>query len=396
MTSDFYRTFEDKHRGTRDLITSRLRIYLPFVEPLLAYYPKGNAIDLGCGRGEWLELALAAGFDAIGIDLDVGMLAQCHARQLPVRQADALEVLRTLPADSHALISAFHVAEHLSFVQLELLVNESLRVLQPGGLLILESPNSENLMVGTSSFYLDPTHNRPVHPQLLSFLMEYTGFARSQVLRLNEDPGLLSKRAIRLYDVLAGASPDFAVIAQKSAPTEILATFDREFNAQHGLPLHRLANHYDELLDRRLERLDSRAQIQLKALSAEIDGLRGHVVYLESLLNQSHGTTRTQRVLTHVRSLAGRILRRSMPMLRTAVVRIPWAKHAALAVLRSSPRLANFIGRFLPPGQAPVPSTLSAPQHFEDLRSVRIMRAVSALPSSAQSVTFLEIGDHAK
>lgn len=392
MTSDFYRTFEDKYRGSRDLIKSRLRIYLPFVEPLLAYYPEGRAIDLGCGRGEWLELAHAAGFDALGIDLDAGMLEQCQARQLPARQADALEVLRSLPTDSHAVVSAFHVVEHLEFAQLELLVNESLRVLQPGGLLLLESPNPENLVVGTSSFYLDPTHNRPIHPQLLSFLVEYAGFARSRVLRLSEDPGLLRKRSVGLYDVLAGASPDFAVIAQKSAPAEILSTFDREFNAQHGLTLARLANHYDDFLDRRLERLGSEVQTRLKELSAEVDGLRGHVMHLETILMQSQRNTSMRRLLTRVRSLAGRVLRRGMPPLRTAVARMPLVKRLASSMLRSSPSLANFVARFLP---APLPDP-STPRRFEDLRSVRIMRAVSALPGNAQSVTFLEIGEHAK
>lgn len=394
MTPDFYHAFEDKYRGSRDLIKSRLQVYIPFVEPLLAHYPKANTIDLGCGRGEWLELALAAGFDAQGIDLDAGMLAHCQARQLPARQADALEVLRTLPTSSQAVVSAFHVVEHIDLAQLELLVKESLRVLLPGGLLILESPNSENLTVGTSSFYLDPTHNRPVHPQLLSFLVEYAGFARSRVLRLSEDPELLRKRALGLYDVLAGASPDFAVIAQKPAPAEILATFDQVFETHHGLALTQVAHHYDELLDRRLERVDNRAQIRLKELATEIDDLRGYVVHLEAMLKQHHETARMRPALARTRALAGRALRRGMPLLRAGIARVPPIKRAASAVLRSSPWLAGLITRFLPtPPQALLPS---APQRFEDLRSVRVMRAVSTLPDNTQSVTFLEIGDHAK
>lgn len=406
MTPDFYHAFEDRYRGSRDLIKSRLQVYIPFVQPLLAHYPKASAIDLGCGRGEWLELALAAGFDANGVDLDAGMLAHCQAHQLPARQADALEVLRTLPTSSQAFVSAIHVVEHIDFAQLELLVNESLRVLLPGGLLILESPNSENLTVGTSSFYLDPTHNRPVHPQLLSFLVEYAGFARSRVLRLSEDPELIRKRALGLYDVFAGASPDFAVIAQKPAPAEILATFDHEFHTQHGLALTQLAHHYDELLEhrlgrvelleQRLARVDNRAQSRLEELAGEIDSIRGQVVHLEALLKQHQEAARMHPALTRTRALVGRALRRGMPLLRAGIAHVPPIKRAASAVLRSSPWLANLITRFLPPPPPPPHPLPCAPQRFEDLRSVRVMHAVAALPDNTQSVTFLEIGDHAK
>ena len=77
MSSDFYRAFEDRYRGSRDLIKSRLRVYLPFVEPLKALYSDCIAVDLGCGRGEWLELLKEKGIGAHGVDLDDGMLSAC-------------------------------------------------------------------------------------------------------------------------------------------------------------------------------------------------------------------------------------------------------------------------------------------------------------------------------
>ena len=74
MIDGFYRAFEDKHRGSRALIKERQRVYLPLIQPLVTLYPDAAALDLGCGRGEWLELLVETGFKAQGIDLDDGML----------------------------------------------------------------------------------------------------------------------------------------------------------------------------------------------------------------------------------------------------------------------------------------------------------------------------------
>ena len=101
-------------------------------------------------------------------------------------------------------------------------VAQALRVLVPGGVLILETPNPENLVVGTSSFYLDPTHERPLPWQLLSFLAEHHGFERVKTLRMQESAHLAARvarhEALSLMDVLGGASPDYAIVAQKAAP----------------------------------------------------------------------------------------------------------------------------------------------------------------------------------
>ncbi|MGE9641913.1 class I SAM-dependent methyltransferase, partial [Escherichia coli] len=78
------------------------------------------------------------------------------------------------------------MVEHIGFANVQLLIEESFRVLKPGGLLILETPNPENIVVASSSFYLDPTHTQPIPNQLLAFLTEYTGFNRTKILRLQE------------------------------------------------------------------------------------------------------------------------------------------------------------------------------------------------------------------
>ena len=137
----------------------------------------------GCGtsigsRGTE-ALLTEAGFNARGVDLDDEMLSPCRDRGLSVSVGDALSCLRDLPDASQVVVSGFHLVEHIPFSDLQMLIQEAMRVLKPAGLLILETPNPENLVVGTCSFYLDPTYPRPIPPGLLEFLPEVQGFVRS-------------------------------------------------------------------------------------------------------------------------------------------------------------------------------------------------------------------------
>ena len=257
-STDFYRAFEERHRGPRKLSRSRLQVYQPFITPLLGIYQPANAIDLGCGRGEWLELLQDTGFAPQGVDLDAGMLAACTERGLPVTQGDALSHLQSLDDASQCIVSGFHIAEHLTFDHLKALVQQAFRVLKAGGLLILETPNPENLVVGASNFYLDPTHLRPLPPPLLSFLPEYHGFARVRTLRLQEQPELRQRSDITLMDVLGGVSPDYAVVAQKAAAPDVMERFDTVFDTHYGIDLNDLAGRYDGTLQRRMVALDQR------------------------------------------------------------------------------------------------------------------------------------------
>jgi O-antigen chain-terminating methyltransferase len=248
MTLPFYRAFEDRYRGARDTIKDRLRAYAPFTVPLLASQPGAPALDLGCGRGEWLELLGEQGFAARGIDLDEGMLAACRERGLAVQNMDALAALRACADGSLAMVSSFHLVEHLPFEVVQQLIAEALRVLQPGGLLVMETPNPENLTVGATSFYMDPTHLHPLPPNLLSFATEHAGFARCKVVRLQEDPRLHGDVELGLITVLEGVSPDYAVVAQKSAAPDTLAAFDGAFATEFGITLSGLAARYQQQL----------------------------------------------------------------------------------------------------------------------------------------------------
>lgn len=257
-STGFYRAFEERYRGSRELIGKRLEVYLPFITPLKDLYTPTLAIDLGCGRGEWLELLAREGFMPEGVDLDDGMLAACRERGLPASHGEAIERLRALKDESQCIVSGFHIAEHMAFDDLEHLVVEALRVLRPGGLLILETPNPENVEVGTNSFYLDPTHLRPIPPLLLSFLPAHHGYARCKTLRLQEAPDLVDRHQVGLLDVLAGVSPDYAIVAQKNADANLLKPFDPAFDARYGVGLEQLACRYDTAIKHRMDALNER------------------------------------------------------------------------------------------------------------------------------------------
>ncbi len=241
----FYKAFEDRFRGPRELILERLKVYLPLIEPLKSLYPDNRAIDLGCGRGEWLQLIDSNGFKAHGVDIDEAMVENAKEFGLSVELRDALEYLKSLSDNSVSIVTAFHLAEHISFDTLQGLIIESLRVLKPAGLMILETPNPENVAVGSSTFYLDPTHLKPLPLAFLSYLPEYYGFARVNVFRLNGT--VIDDSNISLLSIINGVSPDYSVIAQKKASPSMLKEFDGEFYKKLGVSLEELAIRYEQM-----------------------------------------------------------------------------------------------------------------------------------------------------
>jgi len=280
-TKDFYRAFEEKHRGSRELIKERVSVYLPFVLPLKELYPDVTSLDIGCGRGEWLELLKEKNILSQGIDLDEGMLEACNTLGLNVQKGEGIAYLKAQTDASMSIITAFHVVEHISFEDLQCLIEEALRVLVPGGLLIMETPNPENIKVGTENFYLDPTHLKPIPSSLLSFLPEYYGYERTKVLRLQESKNLLDNHNLSLQEVLAGVSPDYAVIAQKEARKEIVSQLDEAFSKDFGLSLEALSDRFENrirYLELKVEEAEQTAlQAEVKASETEYRALQTEV-----------------------------------------------------------------------------------------------------------------------
>ncbi|CAB3760129.1 class I SAM-dependent methyltransferase [Paraburkholderia humisilvae] len=235
VTDDFYRALEDRFRGSRDVIKRRQSVYLPFVEALAPRVQK-KMLDVGCGRGEWLELMAERGVPAEGLDLNEDFVKAGVEMGLSVFKADAMQHLKTQADGSYALLSAFHVVEHLGFNQLLAFLKEAYRVVDDGGAILLETPNPANLVVGACTFYLDPTHERPIPSILLAFAAEYSGFARAIVVPVNRGeidnslqlmPGELLgatviNKVVSALDQNLMQAPDYAVIAFKNQDAELI------------------------------------------------------------------------------------------------------------------------------------------------------------------------------
>ena len=210
-----YAAFEDEFRGERQEIKDRLAVYLPILKT--AGIQQG-VLDVGCGRGEWLELLRDAGVVASGVDHNRVHVARCREAGLKVEESDALVYLGNLGDGTLKAITSFHLVEHLPFETLIRLLDEFVRVLTRGGLVILETPNPENFMVGSHTFYTDPTHRNPIPSHTLKFLLESRGFSRTEIIRLRPwDEARIEgdSEIVKRFNEYFYSSPDYAITAWK-------------------------------------------------------------------------------------------------------------------------------------------------------------------------------------
>jgi SAM-dependent methyltransferase len=182
LLDSLYRSLENELRGTPAEIKEDVKAYLPV---LRAAEITADVLDIGCGRGEWLEVLGEAGIQARGVDSNRILVRQCQELNLDVTEAEALTYLRTLKEQSLSAVTALHFAEHLTLQNLVSFLDEAARTLKPQGLLILETPNPENLLVGSCNFYLDPTHKNPIPIPTLKLLVEARGFQCQEIMKLH-------------------------------------------------------------------------------------------------------------------------------------------------------------------------------------------------------------------
>ena len=242
----FYKSFEDKFRGQRSEIKKRLLAYEPFLQILKQNNENPTAVDLGCGRGEWLEILKQNGFAARGCDVSEEMLKECEKNALEAKNQGAIEFLSELEDSSLALVSAFQLVEHLEFSELCELIKQARRVLKDGGILILETPNPENLRVATLNFYLDATHVKPIPPMLLEYLCEFEGFNNTFMMRLNSNLSFsedLENQNVTLRDVLSSVGLDYAVLGLKNGDEKTCEAFLNA--AKSGYSFEELADRFD-------------------------------------------------------------------------------------------------------------------------------------------------------
>ena len=217
----FYLAFENECRGDEAEIREQLGFYLPRVTANRAVTDATPLLDIGSGRGEWLALLRDEAIPARGVDISRVLVEHCRQQALQVELADAIDYLRRQTAGSIGMVTSFHLIEHLPFDRLFALVEECWRVLVPGGAVIFETPNPENLMVGSHTFYHDPTHRNPVTPTLIEFLLRHLGFVDLELPRLHPYPSAARLKGMdplteRVNGAFCGAQ-DFAVIGIKPA-----------------------------------------------------------------------------------------------------------------------------------------------------------------------------------
>ena len=210
---DWYVDFEDHFRGSREETKRSQEIYLPYVAAAGAGSAAAPVLDLGCGRGEWLELLRERGYIAAGVDLNTAMVRENRERGLDVAEQDVLSYLARQPDSSAGMVTGFHIIEHLRIETLARLLDEARRVLRSGGCILFETPNPENLVVGAYTFYLDPTHRHPLPPTMIEHFARVRGFADVEIVRLHPRDEAGSDTV--LLDRWFRGPTDYAVIGWK-------------------------------------------------------------------------------------------------------------------------------------------------------------------------------------
>lgn len=208
----FFAELGDEFRGSPELIKDRLRVYLPIIR---AEALSGPALDLGCGRGEWLELLREADVQALGVEQNRILAAACAVKKLQVIEADFLTFLEQSPPEHWRIVTGFHVIEHLGWPAWYDCLRHIHRSLSAGGMVILETPNPANLITAANRFYLDPTHRHPLPDALLAFAAKSIGFTGVEILPLHSTPD-----AAEAAGAIADAPESTNVRAMMSGPQD--------------------------------------------------------------------------------------------------------------------------------------------------------------------------------
>lgn len=197
-------------RGSEEEIRHRLDHHLAVLRET------APVLDLGCGRGELLLLLRDAGVAASGVESDPSLARAARRRGLEVLEGDVLEVLQAQPAGHLGAITAIHLLEHLEPARLLRVLCEARRALRPGGVFLAECPNPLSLRVGAALFWRDPTHVRPLLPDVLKLFLETSGYEVESIELLHPFP------EDQLFKVAAGevadeTSPELAAISARLA-----------------------------------------------------------------------------------------------------------------------------------------------------------------------------------
>jgi SAM-dependent methyltransferase len=206
-----YPAFAERFRGSEEYVKRGQQIYVPY------FAGRSGVLDIGCGRGEFLELLRDAGVTARGIDLNAESVALCQHKGFEAEVADLFQHLAAQPEAQLGGVFCAQVVEHLPPERLPELIKLAVQALEPGGVIVIETPNPECLAIFATHFYLDPTHTRPVPYPLLVFYLEEFGIGSIEVKKLS--PAVESMPALSALPEEFRAAffdgLDYAVIGRK-------------------------------------------------------------------------------------------------------------------------------------------------------------------------------------
>jgi SAM-dependent methyltransferase/uncharacterized coiled-coil protein SlyX len=171
-----YVGFEDRFRGSEASIRARLVDYVPI------FAGQSDVLDVGCGRGEFLDLLREHGITASGLDFNAEMVEICRARGLEATTADARSHLRGLADESLGGLIAVQVIEHLEPAYLSSMLGLAFDKVRPGGRIVLETINPACWVAFFESFVRDLSHVKPIHPETLQYLLQASGFVSVEIV----------------------------------------------------------------------------------------------------------------------------------------------------------------------------------------------------------------------
>jgi O-antigen chain-terminating methyltransferase len=205
VDSATYLGFEDRFRGSSPDISRRIEAYLPILERA------SDVVDVGCGRGELLASLRARGVGARGADTNIAMVDLCRSQQLDVEHADALSFVQRQGDGSLGAICAIQVVEHFDPAYLVRFLDAAFHKMKPGAPLVLETINPACWMAFFETYIRDLTHQRPLHPDTLRYLVEASGFSSVDVRFRQPVPEADRLAAVRT--ALADSHPAIAAVA---------------------------------------------------------------------------------------------------------------------------------------------------------------------------------------
>jgi len=220
-----YVGFEDEFRGSQREIRERMATYVPDFAGL------SDVLDIGCGRGEFLDLLRTSGISARGVDLNDEMAAVCRDRGLEATAGDALSYLLAQPDGSLGGLFAAQVVEHLEPDYLMRLLEAAYHKLRPGAKIVLETINAACWYAFFSSYIRDLTHVRPLHPDTLRYLLVASGFQRVEVRYSAPFPDESKLQQVPTPSQSASGEPS----APGDSPAAVAAVFNENVAKLNGL-----------------------------------------------------------------------------------------------------------------------------------------------------------------